>query len=296
MERPERYDPEDLEHLMLERPFDELLEEERAYALRHLADRAEYERMRALLHHVRTNDRNSGTLDASPKVRENVLQAFREQRRPHWRIWLNSVGGFLLPERPVHYWRPALALGVVAVLSFTGVEMWNSLQHKENKVLAEVKPKATVQPPEAPKEQNETENRSGSEQNAAPPAPLGSLPVAADGDEADGAAHSEEAGTAETVIGSSNAMEASPTMQADKALAETAVAPTPDVAETVKPRDDLATAPAAVAAKEPRIQSSTNEDQASDEPYPNNERKREVATTSARPNEDALLGLLRAAW
>ena len=45
MERTERYDPEDLEQLMLERSFDELLGEERAFALRHLQGRAEYEQM-----------------------------------------------------------------------------------------------------------------------------------------------------------------------------------------------------------------------------------------------------------
>ena len=79
MERPERYDPEDLEHLMLERGFDELLEEERAYALRHLEGRAEYERMRALLHHVREDKRDHAPMDADPAVREPAAQP---QKRP----------------------------------------------------------------------------------------------------------------------------------------------------------------------------------------------------------------------
>ncbi|MBK9597206.1 MAG: hypothetical protein IPO60_02475 [Flavobacteriales bacterium] len=139
MERPERYDPEDLEHLMLERGFDELLEEERAYALRHLEGRAEYERMRALLHHVREDKRDHAPMDADPAVRERVLAAFRMQQQPQWRIWLNSVGGFLLPARPSMYWRPALALGTVAVLIFASLMIWNAMEPKENKVLAEVR-------------------------------------------------------------------------------------------------------------------------------------------------------------
>ncbi|MGB3868539.1 MAG: hypothetical protein WA937_03655 [Flavobacteriales bacterium] len=139
MERPERYDPEDLEHLMLERGFDELLEEERAYALRHLESRAEYERMRALLHHVRDTKSTQAPMDADPVVRERVLAAFREQRRPQWQIWLNSVGGFLLPARPSSYWRPALALGTVAVLIFGSLSVWNAMTPDNEMVLAEVK-------------------------------------------------------------------------------------------------------------------------------------------------------------
>lgn len=165
MERAERYDPEDLEHLMLERSFDELLEEERAYALRHLADRAEYERMRALLHHVREDKRDHAPMDADPAVRERVLAAFRVQQRPQWRIWLNSVGGFLLPARPSLYWRPALALGTVAVLIFGSLMTWNAMEPKGNKVLAEVKqqtpaPAAPAEPAtalEAPKALLDTE-------------------------------------------------------------------------------------------------------------------------------------------
>ena len=38
MERREHYDPEDIESLLQERGFDELLEEERAYVLRHLTE------------------------------------------------------------------------------------------------------------------------------------------------------------------------------------------------------------------------------------------------------------------
>ena len=155
MERPERYDPEDLEHLMLERGFDELLEEERAYALRHLENRAEYERMRALLHHVRDDKRDHAPMDADPVVRERVLAAFRVQQRPQWRIWLNSVGGFLLPSRPSMYWRPALALGTVAVLIFASLMIWNAMEPKENKVLAEVRQEMPAPPAKSAVQEDE---------------------------------------------------------------------------------------------------------------------------------------------
>lgn len=142
---------------MLERSFDELLEEERAFALRHLAGRAEYERMRALLHHVREERPQPPGLEASPAVREHVLEAFRAQRQPQWRIWLNSVGAFLMPRRPVQYWRPALALGMVAVVAILGIDLLRSTDHGPNKILAEVRPpNAEPAVPSAPRAEQGT--------------------------------------------------------------------------------------------------------------------------------------------
>ena len=153
MERTERYDPEDLEQLMLERSFDELLEEERAFALRHLESRAEYERMRGLLRHLQQSAGSPPVMEADPGVREHVLEAFRAQQKPQWRIWLNSVGGSLFPQRPALYWRPALALGTLAVLTVTALMTYQAFEGKGNKQLAEVKvvqpaPPAPVQTPD----------------------------------------------------------------------------------------------------------------------------------------------------
>ncbi len=139
MERPERYDPEDLEHLMLERSFDELLAEERAFALRHLKDRNEYERMRELLQMVQGHRQAApGPSDAGPAVRERVLHAFRIHHRPQWRIWLNGVGAFWLPARPAAYWRTALAMGVVVVVAISVVRL--ARHEVPTKELAELQP------------------------------------------------------------------------------------------------------------------------------------------------------------
>lgn len=121
MERRERYDPEDIESLLSERSFDELLEEERAYVLRHLADRNEYETMRGLLLHMRTSDREQEPLIAPDSVRSNVINAFRAQQQPKWQIWLNSVGTLLWPKEMSGLWRPALAFASLAVLITAGV-------------------------------------------------------------------------------------------------------------------------------------------------------------------------------
>ncbi|MBS1548139.1 MAG: hypothetical protein JSU02_12330 [Bacteroidetes bacterium] len=174
MERNERYDPEDLEQLMLERSFDELLEEERAFALRHISSRAEYERMRNLLRHLQESGGSTPAPEAHPRVREHVLAAFHAQQQPQWRIWLNSVGGFLFPQRPALYWRPALALGAVAVVFLTARQALH-VGDTGNVQLAEVKQTA----PAAPVERKLTEQPATDETAPTPAVKAPATPAAA---------------------------------------------------------------------------------------------------------------------
>jgi hypothetical protein len=145
MERREHYDPEDIEQLLTERGYDELLEEERAYVLRHLSGRDEYEAMRRMLRHVQRSEPEAELMDADPEVKAHVMQLFRDQRKPHWRVWLNSVGAVLLPEDASAMWRPALALAGLALLITTGVWLLRSDGHP-NVELAELR-KETPEPP-----------------------------------------------------------------------------------------------------------------------------------------------------
>ena len=160
MERREHYDPEDIEDLLQQRGFDELLDEERAYVLRHLSGREEYESMRALLRQVRENDNSRSPIDAGEHVRQNVLQAFREQQRPQWRIWLNSIGGVFAPgEGFAMIWRPALALGVLVLLFAIGIQLVKGPLFRSDGIeLAEVRkteaPKTPIKEDQHEKEQN----------------------------------------------------------------------------------------------------------------------------------------------
>jgi len=139
MERREQYDPEDIESLLSERSFDELLEEERAYVLRHLTNRDEYETMRKLLQQVRHDEGSEGRIIAPLEVREHVLDVFRQQQQPQWRIWLNSIGAMLWPKEMSGLWRPALALGSLALLITAGVFVFRPADEGHIQ-LAEVKP------------------------------------------------------------------------------------------------------------------------------------------------------------
>lgn len=150
MERRERYDPEDLEHLLLERRFDELLEEERAFVLRHVSDRAEYERMRALLQTVQHDERDHPPMDADPVIRDRVVDAFRAQQRPQWTIWLNSVKAVLWPDHASAFWKPALALATVALVVVGTIGGLRSLNSRAPE-LASLEEKQEKPDQEAPK-------------------------------------------------------------------------------------------------------------------------------------------------
>ncbi|MEZ4755463.1 MAG: hypothetical protein R2817_01410 [Flavobacteriales bacterium] len=123
MERPERYDPEDIEHLLSERPFHALLAEEKAYVLRHIGDAEEYERMRALLLHLRKDEQQREPMVPDAAAREQVMAAFRAQQQPVWRVWLNSIAAVFVQEHEGFQWRPALALAGVATVLVVGVAL-----------------------------------------------------------------------------------------------------------------------------------------------------------------------------
>ncbi len=298
MERPERYDPEDLEHLMLERSFDELLEEERAYALRHLESRAEYERMRALLHHVRDGKSAQAPLDADPAVRERVLQAFRAQQLPQWQIWLNSVGGFLLPARPSSYWRPVLALGTVAALIFGSLTLWNSMGYDEHAVLAEVKQQETPAPAGPTfkaASDGAVQSGAGNEEAEAMPAPGAVTTMLSETAQEDRVELERYAQTTDATT----SME-SPVMDQQEnqvhIMSKQAAPSAAELADVVTISKDELAAPVAAGAK--RAQGNTRSAEkamgGAEVGYANAD-DRMVASASAY-SEDDLLGLLRAAW
>lgn len=122
MERREQYDPEDIEALLMERPFEELLPEERAFVLRHLKDAGEYEAMRATLNALRNLHGNDEPIVADLTVRENVMAAFREQKRPQFGIWLNSIGALFIPGERRGFWGPSMRLASLAAV--VGIGIW----------------------------------------------------------------------------------------------------------------------------------------------------------------------------
>lgn len=121
MKQQLKYDPEDIESLMLAKSFEELLPEERAFVLRHIDSEREYESMRYLLL------QSISALQTDPPepptvLKENVMDQYRShfREKPQHGFWLNAVSTFWTPIRQ----RPYFALAAASVLVFFGIFLW----------------------------------------------------------------------------------------------------------------------------------------------------------------------------
>jgi hypothetical protein len=122
--------------------------------------------MRSLLLDLRETERDAEPLEPNAGVRDRVLQVFRDQQQPRWRVWLNSVGPLVMPRDLTNLWRPALAFGTLALLVVVGIWMVNSTGGNKNAELAEVRR------PEAPAKAAEVNTGALSELDSAPSEPF----------------------------------------------------------------------------------------------------------------------------
>lgn len=322
MERRELYHPEDIEQLLLERAYDDLLEEERAFVLQHLTGRAEYNAMRALLLKMR-DDGPSADQGADPHVREHVLHVFRTQQRAQWQVWLNSVALWFWPANARAMWRPALAIASVAlvvVIAVVATDRDRSAPQLaevrlENPDRQEAPPQVTgtpVQPATQPAEQNVAAQRDDLKMLQA--APTEEAPAAADARDETEAPQREEA-LANGLATDNNArymdrsVTAVPATVNMKYVQKEAVAP-----DSVAIAMDAEPTPHAVSANELYTNMSTASDNTRHPTIGEVQRKRESAKDKqqagaevvtgwasagldvAQQNGTDLLGLLKAAW
>ena len=90
-DKHQKYDPEDIEGLLLNKDFDELYEAEKAFVLRHVDSREEYESMQQALRGIVHHGGRDEPLIPNPDVKRELLKEFEEDRRGGV-IWLNAVG------------------------------------------------------------------------------------------------------------------------------------------------------------------------------------------------------------
>lgn len=130
MKRNEKYDPEDIESLMLHKQFNELYPEEKEFVLRHLDDEQAYENMRKLLLEIREIAASDDMLTPDPSIREYLLSELSREKKGRFSVWLNSL--FTAPDIP--WFRQTgtrLAFGMVILLvGVAGMLQW-SVQKNE---------------------------------------------------------------------------------------------------------------------------------------------------------------------
>ncbi len=147
-----KYDPEDIESLLLTKQFHELYPEERDFVLKHIESPEEYENLRATLFRLHDAANEGEWLEPEASIKKNLMREFTSETKGGFLVWLNSV--FRL--QPVPWYRQpafAMAFGVV-IISFITVGL---LLRQENNatVVAENKIETTPDSVLPPKENQE---------------------------------------------------------------------------------------------------------------------------------------------
>ena len=78
------YEPEDIEQLMLEKSFEELLDKEKAFVLKHVDGIAEYDEMRKILLSIKENAPDDEVIEPPSYMRKQLLDDFiaRQRKNP----------------------------------------------------------------------------------------------------------------------------------------------------------------------------------------------------------------------
>lgn len=93
-----KYDPEDIESLLLHKQFNELYPEEKEFVLRHLENEQEYESMRSVLMELKNISSSDEWLEPDASIKKNLMREFSSEKKSRFVIWLNSL--FAFPDRP----------------------------------------------------------------------------------------------------------------------------------------------------------------------------------------------------
>jgi hypothetical protein len=114
MKQFSKYDPEDIESLLLHKQFNELYPEEKEFVLRHLEGVEEYESMRRMLLELKNSEGTDEWLTPDPSIKKALMAEFARERKGRFGIWLNSL--FAMPERPIYMQRGVQwSFGVVLI-------------------------------------------------------------------------------------------------------------------------------------------------------------------------------------
>lgn len=116
------YDPEDLEALMLNKSFDELLPDERTFVLQHLSGEREYESMRQLLFQSMESMQDSQP-QPPDALKDRVMNEFREHRQSQSQkyVWLNFLTQLWVAFRS----KPVMQFATACAVLLFVVVLWN---------------------------------------------------------------------------------------------------------------------------------------------------------------------------
>jgi hypothetical protein len=141
----QKYDPEDIESLLLHKQFNELYPEEKEFVLRHIENQDEYESLRKTLFEVHNSSNDADWLEPDHSLKRDLMAEFAREKRGGFFIWLNTL--FSMPTVSDIPWfrRPAFQVAMVSVLVVTGGLFWYNKQDRAANMAEVVEKKEQVE-------------------------------------------------------------------------------------------------------------------------------------------------------
>jgi hypothetical protein len=113
MNTEQKYDPEDLEFLLMHKQFQELYEDERKFVLQHIdiEGEEEYESLRSTLYTLHDIAFQDEMLEPDPAIKKALMREFEVSERRGFTVWLNSV---FTAQEGSRFRQPAFRYGLAA--------------------------------------------------------------------------------------------------------------------------------------------------------------------------------------
>jgi hypothetical protein len=133
-----KYDPEDIESLLMHKQYNELFEEERQFVLQHVGGEEEYESLRKTLFELHDSLQRENWLEPDPSIKSALLAEFSSEKKAGFKVWLNHLFATINFD---WFRRPAFAISFatacIAVAIFFIVTNKQEVQHAANNVPVE---------------------------------------------------------------------------------------------------------------------------------------------------------------
>lgn len=116
MDKKITYNPEDIEELLMNKSFDELLLEEREFVLNHVESEQEYKELRNTLLSIKKYSEEQDQLVVPHRIKSELMKLMEQKKKPFGWFSLNSFGVFLFPSGVPFYKKPGIQFASLSLM------------------------------------------------------------------------------------------------------------------------------------------------------------------------------------
>ncbi len=128
------YSSQDIEDLLLNKSFEELLTSEKEFALTQVENETEYKELRQTLLSVKQMAAEQESVYVPNKIKEDLMQMMEAKKKPIG--WFGSIAAFLFPTNTSLFKKPGLQLATLGLLLLFVINIGFDFVNMPNKEMA----------------------------------------------------------------------------------------------------------------------------------------------------------------